>query len=286
MVKKIGPGGNNIGPPDANYTRHYPVTTEYGFTHSDNIIFAQIGVHTSVETWMDYNNRFYVGQKIPFDLPVAVSQVLPAGQTTMADNELAADSFGQGTDFITPLQMTLIDNAVANDGQLMRPRLISQVADHQGVTDDTQKTYPAQNPIQTSSPVILGTPMTQQTAIKTRQAMYGVTRCGSGLLISPLVNSKTSVIAKTGTAQIGGEGTFPHGWMITSAPYTVDAPGTLPALTIVAMKENDGHGADAVGPMIAHTYEDVFNNGYVQTQFPRIPSVQEYCSKTGLLQYN
>ena len=116
--------------------------------------------------------------------------------------------------------------------------------------------------------------------------MYGVTRCGSGSIIAALVSSKTSIIAKTGTAQVGGEGTFPHGWMITAAPYSVDAPNNLPTLTIVAMKENDGHGADAVGPLIAHTYEDIFNKGYVQAQFPRIPSQTEYCGKTGLLQYN
>ena len=281
--QKIGPEGNNIGPPDANYTKHYPVTTEYGFTHSDNIIFAQIGLETGLSAWMDYNKRFYVGQKIPFDLPVAISQVLPPGKDTMADNELAADSFGQGTDFVTPFQMSLIDAAVANDGTLMRPRLVRQVAEHQTVTD-TQKNYQG-NVIQTFDPLTLGTPINQQTAIQTRQAMYGVTRCGSGLLVAPLVGSSTSIIAKTGTAQIGGAGTFPHGWMITAAPYTVTNPGQMPALAIVAMKENDGHGADAVGPLIAHTYEDVFSQlkEYSQVQLPPILGL-EYCAKTGLLQ--
>jgi cell division protein FtsI/penicillin-binding protein 2 len=278
--QKIGPEGNNI----QEYTRHFPVTTEYGFTHSDNLIFARIGVNTGFDTWMDYNKRFYVGEQIPFDLPVAVSQVLPPGKNTMEDNELAADAYGQGTDFVTPFQISILDNAIANDGQLMRPRLIFQIADHQTVTD-TQKNYQG-NPIQTFDPQVLSAPMNPQTAKLTRQAMYGVTRCGSGSIIASLVSSKTSIIAKTGTAQVGGEGTFPHGWMITAAPYTVTNPGQLPALTIVAMKENDGHGADAVGPLIAHTYEDIFNKGYVQTQFPPLPGQQQYCGKTGLLQYN
>ena len=53
------------------------------------------------------------------------------------------------------------------------------------------------------------------------------------------------------------------------------------------MKENDGHGSDAVGPLIAHTYEDVFDNGYVQAQLPPLPGQAQYCgmAKTGLLQY-
>jgi peptidoglycan glycosyltransferase len=233
---------------------------------------------------MDYNKRFYVGEEIPFDLPVAVSQVLPEGKDTMEDNELAASAFGQGTDFVTPFQMVLIDNAVANNGSLMRPRLVLKVADHQTVTDDPNKNYEG-NAIQTFGDEVLRTPISQQTAVQVRQAMYGVTFCGSGLLVQPLSSSKASIIAKTGTAQVGGVGTDPHGWMITAAPYTVNAPDQLPALTIVAMKENDGHGADAVGPLIARTYNDVFSKGYVPAQLPPLPSLQQYCvQKTGLLQ--
>jgi peptidoglycan glycosyltransferase len=277
--QQIGPVGNNID----GYTKHFPVDTEYGFTHSDNIIFAQIGVKTGFTTWMDYNKRFYVGQQIPFDLPVAVSQVLPSGKDTMADNELAADSFGQGTDFITPFQMSLLNDAIANNGQLMRPLLVLKVTDHQTITD-MQKNYQGDT-VQAFDQQSLGNPISQKTATETRQAMYGVTRCGSGSIVAALVGSKTSIIAKTGTAQVGGAGTFPHGWMITSAPYTVASPNQLPALAIVAMKENDGEGANAVGPMIAHTYEDIFSKGYVSAKLPAIPSQVSYCGKTGLFQY-
>jgi peptidoglycan glycosyltransferase len=302
--QKIGPEGNNIDLPDANppYTHHYPVNVEYGFTHSDNIIFAQIGVKTGFDTWMDYNKRFYVGEKIPFDLPVTVSQVLPRNpdgslKDKMADNELAADAFGQGTDFVTPFQMTLLNNAIANNGQLMRPRLVLKLTDHQEVTDpntnhqtlkdpDPKKNYQG-NPVQTFDQQELGTrQFSQKTATDARQAMYGVTFCGSGLLVPPLVGSKTSIISKTGTAQVGGPGTDPHGWMITEAPYSVTRTNQLPVLTIVAMKENVGHGGDAVGPLIAHTYEDVFSQipEYKQNQFPPLPTTGDYCRKTGLLQ--
>jgi peptidoglycan glycosyltransferase len=285
----IGPGGNNIDLPDANppYTHHYPVNVEYAFTHSDNIIFAQVGVKAGFDTWMDYNKRFYVGQQMGpsndlFDLPVAASRVLPEGKDRMEDNELAADSFGQGTDFVTPFQMSLIDNAIANNGPLMRPRLLLRETDHQTVTD-LQKSYQG-NVIQTFDQRELSTPISQQTAAQTRQAMFGVTFCGSGSLVKDLFSSRASIVGKTGTAQIGGAGTFPHGWMITQAPYSVKSPDQLPALTIVAMKENDGHGAEAVGPMIAHMYEDIFiNKKYVPAQLPSPPDFN-YCTRTGLLQ--
>ena len=36
--------------------------------------------------------------------------------------------------------------------------------------------------------------------------MFGVTRCGSGSIVQALFTSNTGIIAKTGTAQVGGAG--------------------------------------------------------------------------------
>src|SRR5438105_197755 len=162
----IGPKGNNI----AGFTHNFPVTTEYGYSHSDNVIFAQIGVKTGFSTWLDYNKRFYVGQPIPvgqssppYDLNVSPSTVMKPGQTTLADNELAADSYGQGYDFITPMQMSLFDNAIANAGQLMLPMIVSKVVDTNGSS------------IKTNNPQPLGSPqVSSDTTTKVRQGMYGV----------------------------------------------------------------------------------------------------------------
>lgn len=262
----IGPVGNNI----QGYTIRFPVTTEYGYTHSDNIIFAQVGVKTGAKTWLDYNNRMYVGQKIPFDLPVAVSTVGSSGQQ-MPDNLLAANSFGQGQDFITPMQMSLVDNVVANNGQLMRPMLVSKILD------------PNQTPMQTFTPQALGSPqVSSQTATQVRQAMYGVINCGSGLLVRDLFTSQSGIIGKTGTAEVGG-GKGAHSWLITQAPYTVNNPSQLPALTIIGMKENGGEGGAAVGPMIAHMYNDIFTNVMKNVQTPA-PPPSTYCCTTKLLQ--
>src|SRR2546428_5997627 len=81
-------------------------------------MFAQVGAKMGASTWLDYNSRFYVGKKIPFDLPVKVSTVTPANGQSLKLNQLAENSFGQGIDSITPLQMTMIDNAIANNGVL------------------------------------------------------------------------------------------------------------------------------------------------------------------------
>ena len=265
----FGPNGNNID----GYTIHFPVDTEYGYTHSDNIIFAQIGVETGADAWLNYNQRFYVGQNIPFDIPVVKSNVLKNGQS-LQNNELAADSFGQGYDSVTPLQMSLIDDGVANDGQVMQPTLLSRIVDHNGTSLMTYATKP------------LGSPqMSSQTATQVRQAMYGVILCGSGSIVSQLFTSTSSIIGKTGTAELGNNQPA-HSWMITQAPYSVSNPTQLPALTIVAMKENGGEGGATVGPMIASIYNEIFANNYVKAQVPPRPDPKTYCCQTGLLQRN
>ncbi|GAC1629528.1 MAG: penicillin-binding transpeptidase domain-containing protein [Ktedonobacteraceae bacterium] len=262
----IGPVGNNI----QDYTIHFPVTTEYGFSHSDNIIYAQIGVKTGAQTWLDYNKRFYVGEQIPFDLPVQPSSVLNNGQP-LRDVELASNAFGQGFDAITPMQMSVLDDAIANDGQLMRPLLVQKIVD----TNQTQiEKYDAQ-PLGSAQ-------MSQQTARAMRQAMLGVVQCGSGSLsVVKLGTSPYTIIGKTGTAEVGG-GLGANAWLITQAPYALNDPSVLPKLTIVAMKENAGEGGAATGPMITRMYNDIFNS--IIKVKPPTPPPFSYCCSTKLLQ--
>jgi peptidoglycan glycosyltransferase len=259
--------GDNLEP----YTIRFPVTTEYGYAHSDNLIYGQIGVNIGQQTWLDYAKRMYVGQQIPFDLPVAVSTVQKDNQP-LADNELAENAFGQGFDNATPLHMSLIDNVAADNGQLMQPWLVSKITDKDS------------NVIQSFSSKTLSTPISSQTATQVRQAMYGVTRCGSGSVVPALFNSPWGIIGKTGTGQVSTNGSIPaNGWMITQAPYSINNPNQLPALTMVAMKENGGDGGLIVGPMIAKMYNDIFSQHLVNVQKPAAPSTA-YCCNEQLLQ--
>jgi len=293
-TETIGPVGNNL----CCYTKRYPVSLAYGFVHSDNIIFAQVGVSTGAQSWLDYSSRFYVGKQIPFDLPVAVSTVLPAGKTHLGVNQLAENSFGQGVDFVTPFQMSLFDDAIANNGTLMKPWLVWKVVQPDHPTDPAHPTdlkdifcgpvtqnaneldgqiTPCGTEVQTVSPQELGTPISQQTASQVRDAMYGVVRCGSGSIVPELYNSPWAIIAKTGTGEVGG-GNPAMAWLLTQAPYRD------PKLTIVGMKENGGEGGYVDGPMIAHMYNDIYSN-VLKLPLPPAPDPQNpYCFDNGLLQ--
>jgi penicillin-binding protein A len=264
-------GANNVGSNVIGYTIHVPVTTQYGYTHSDNVIFAQTGADIGVDTWLQYVKRFYVTQNIPFDLPVTVSTVNNA-DTPLNTNLLVDDAFGQGQVLVTPFQMSLIDDIPANDGQLMQPRLVEKIV-------DPNKTVVMQNQTQT-----LGNQqVTNSTAQQVLQSMYSVTQCGSGSIPGvALQASPWGIVAKTGTAELGGNQAA-HAWLLTAAPYSVQNPNQMPALTIVAMKENGGEGGDANAPMVKNMYNDIFSAGLVKVQQPPAANVN-YCCQSGMLQ--
>src|SRR5207247_9532826 len=109
-----------------------------------------------------------VARPIPIDMTVKVRTVTPGNSNSLKVNQLAENSFGQGIDSITPRQMTMIENGIANNGQLMRPTLVQKIVDPDGAT------------VFSASPQPLGSPISDNTASQVRDAMYGVVQCGSG----------------------------------------------------------------------------------------------------------
>jgi cell division protein FtsI/penicillin-binding protein 2 len=92
-----------------------------------------------------------------------------------------------------------------------------------------------------------------------------------------------SIIGKTGTAEVGG-GRKAHSWMITQAPFWLENPDQMPAVTIVAMRENAGEGAYAVGPAIWQMYRDIFRKGYIKAHIPTATNPDLFCPAQNLWQ--
>lgn len=295
----VGSNGDTVTYPNTisnitGYTYRFPVSLAYGFSHSDNIIFAEAGVQTDVKkgtgTWLKYNQALYLGQQIPFDLPVKVSTVaqLPKGtplctnspqpSTTLDVPTLSSDAFGQGTDFVTPFQMMLVDNVAADDGKLMRPAIIEKIVNPQSAAI-----------LQQFSPTLLNQIISATSAQEVRDAMYGVVSCGSGSIPRVQLSypyTPWEVIGKTGTAQVPQND--PHqflqadSWFITAAPYVYQS-NAIPRITITAMKENGGEGAYANGPMLRDIYGQIFANVLTDVQKPP-PPPSNFCVNTGFLQ--
>src|SRR4029078_4243624 len=89
------------------------------------------GTQTGGDKLAEYAAKMGFGSSILFDLPTAPSQVTngdgggPGGFAH--DTERANALYGQAETFVTPLQMALVAATVANDGDLMRPHLVTSI---------------------------------------------------------------------------------------------------------------------------------------------------------------
>lgn len=160
-----------------------------GIAWSLNVVFAQVGLQIGGQTYWDYASKFGFGQEIPYDIPVAESQIANNREALSDKNMVADTGFGQGQIQITPLQLAMIAGMWANDGQMMRPYLVDSVTDPSGRT------------VQSASTSVWKTPVSADTANKVEAMMINAVTSGS------IQNAQVGgyvVGGKTGTAETSG----------------------------------------------------------------------------------
>jgi peptidoglycan glycosyltransferase len=202
------------------------VTLEQALMYSDNIVFAQVGLALGKDRFLRYAHQFGIDQPTPFDIPASQSHVQTPGEN-FDQVELASTAFGQGGLHVTPLQMLMIDEAVADGGVIPRPILVKQI------------TAPDGSVVQTAPYEDLYHVIAPATAGKVRDAMVQVVDAGSGF------NARLpgiEVAAKTGTAETG-PGLAPHAWFICFAP------ADHPRIAVAIIVEHGGEGAFVAAPI-------------------------------------
>jgi len=200
---------------------------------SSNIWFAHAGLETGPDALSDYASRLGFGLRIPFELPTSPSQVT-GGDGPLSgfrdEVELANAAYGQGEVLVTPLQMALVASTVANDGLLMRPKLVDELR----ATDGSVTTLGPSGWSQVISPFdaqIISDAM--QLAV---EGPFGRDLAGSAKVPG------IPTAGKSGTAELGGDAA-PHSWFIGFAP--ADAP----QIAVAVIVEGGGAGAQRAVPM-------------------------------------
>ncbi|MBW1863861.1 MAG: hypothetical protein JRJ02_16090, partial [Deltaproteobacteria bacterium] len=106
----------------------YTIKTTFrkAFSGSINPVFGKIGIYDlGRELMAEYAERFFFNRVIPFDLPLAISHIyVPEDDFGLAE---IASGFNKKT-LISPVHAVLIASAVANNGTIMEPWLVSRLA--------------------------------------------------------------------------------------------------------------------------------------------------------------
>ncbi|MEA1912651.1 MAG: penicillin-binding protein 2 [candidate division WOR-3 bacterium] len=104
---------------------HPAYTFREAIIHSSNAGFISVGEMVGKKEMYRCARLLGIGCKTGIDLPIEYSGKIPV-LPRERDIRLATVSFGQGVS-VTPLQMVMAYQAIANDGVLLRPRVMKEV---------------------------------------------------------------------------------------------------------------------------------------------------------------
>jgi peptidoglycan glycosyltransferase len=140
---------------------------------------------------------------------------------------------------VTPLQMAQVAAAVANDGELMEPRLWSKVIDPDGREDKLD-------------PERQSRVMSDDTANELTEMMTDVVNEGTG---TAGALSGIDVAGKTGTAEIDIDAGINQAWFIGFAP--ADDPQV--AVAVMLERCQSCFGGTVAGPIATQVMENLLN---------------------------
>ena len=92
--------------------------------HSDNIYFGQVALELGSEKFINGIKNFGIGEELTFEYPMQQSQISNDGSLN-GEILLADTGYGQGEIMVTPLHVALAYSALANNGDIMQPRLVT-----------------------------------------------------------------------------------------------------------------------------------------------------------------
>lgn len=165
-----------------------PQTMTTCMQHSLNVCLAWVAKQLESERFYSYFQGFGFGQLTGIELAGEVPGLIKNYQSPeFTRSELATNSFGQGIE-ITPAQMLKAISSVANDGEMVAPRIIKSIID-----EGYEYTPPKS---------IVGHPISKETADILAEILEQSLKKESSLALVPGI----SLAGKTGTAEIYVQG--------------------------------------------------------------------------------
>ncbi|MDO4554369.1 MAG: penicillin-binding transpeptidase domain-containing protein [Lachnospiraceae bacterium] len=214
---------------------HGEVNLAQSLAKSCNTSFVNIGVGLNQNQFRNLCETFLYNQEIPFTLPTKSGSYSLSSDSEKS--EIPQTVIGQGDTLVTPLQNALIISAIANDGVLMEPYLISAQTDYTGEIVKEYEPQEYKRLISTEDAQIM------------QKLLRKVVKNGTA---EALKSDKYKAAGKTGSAENGSGDD--HAWFIGYA--NLDNPD----IAVSVIVENAGAGSKYAVPIAKKIFDCYYNN--------------------------
>ncbi len=206
-----------------HYRPHGHQTFTEGVQNSCNPVFIEVAERLGSEKFYKYLEAFGFREKTGIDLPGEASPLIQ-NMNSAGPVGLATMSFGHGIS-ITPIQLISAVSAVANDGNLMQPRIVKELTDDSG------------NVIHRYEPKFIRQVLSDKTSKEVKLIMESVVTDGSG---KKAYIPGFRVGGKTGTADKIVDGRYAKGKVYSS--FISVAPVNNPQIAVLFIVDEPSAG--------------------------------------------
>lgn len=222
----------------STYSTHEdrPLTFKEAFALSCNTTFIKVGMRVGADKILEMAHRMGYGEKQCSELLEEKAGYIP----TSKEDGIGNISIGQGKIQVTPLQVTSMMAAIANNGIKNTPVIVDAVVDNE--TGKVVQTMSRSKPT-----MILST----DTVAKLQEMLRAVTVSGTAKQAN--LDEFGGSSGKTSSAETGIQsGTVVHGWF---AGYT---PSDNPQYAITVMVYNGKSGGKSAAPVFREIAYRIF----------------------------
>jgi penicillin-binding protein 2 len=201
---------------------------------SNDIYFYRLGEKMGPDRIKNWANKFGLGERTGVEVQGEVTGLIPnedwkweAKRERWFLGNTYHMAIGQGEVEVSPIQVNLMTNVVASNGKKCQMTLVS------------------------GKEKCVDLKIRPETLAVIRDGM--IAACDSGGTAYPLVNFKTKLACKTGTAEVGDGTKDTHAWL------TAFAPALDPEISITLMVEKGGEGSDVAAPLVGDFLKEWFS---------------------------
>lgn len=239
---------------DSHHGGYGKISAAKAFEVSSNVGLVKLiydNYKTQPKKFVDGLKRMHLGENLGLSIKGEGQSYIPTpGDRTWSGLSLPWMAYGYGSIQITPLQTLTFYNAIANNGEMVKPRFIKEVKEWDKTVEKFEKK------------VIDPSICSPETIAKVKEMMKNVVERGTG---KSLYEPNFSMAGKTGTAQTEY---WMEGW--ASKPryissfvgfFPVDKP-KYSCIVVIHKPDNSigYYGADVSGPVFKRIAQKIFTD--------------------------